>query len=445
VSDLQDAIQQLKSSIAGEIALPGSPAYEQASAILITKGTPAVVVLPRQTEDIPKILSFARAAELTISERNGGHRNAGHSTNDGGIVIDTRHLNAVAVIDEQKRLVRVGAGATWEAVAKALQPRGWGISSGDTKTVGVAGLALAGGVGWMVRRDGLALDNVAAVEIVTADGTVLRASATENQDLFWAVRGGGGNFGIATSFEFIAHPVDHVYAGMVMYDLQDLRQLLLGWRDYMRTAPEELTTMFLVMPANPAFAGMPASAIIMICYAGGDEATAMQAIEPLLGLGKVINKDIQRKPYADVLEEAHMPEGIKVITNNAFIRELSDEIIDVICKNSGQILQIRSVGGAMNRIAPDATAFAHRDNEVLIVAPTFVAPDATGAAIDEALKPWQHIAAFSSGAYVSFFSEATAEALSAAYPPATLERLAQIKKQYDPENIFSRNYNIRPA
>lgn len=311
--------------------------------------------------------------------------------------------------------------------------------------MGVAGLALAGGVGWMVRRDGLTIDNVVAVELVTADGQLLRVSKDEHQDLFWGVRGGGGNFGIATSFEFIAHPVDHVYSGTIMYDMKDLRQLLQGWRDYIRTAPEELTTMFLVMPANPAFADTPASAIIMLCYAGGEEAEVMQTIEPLLNLGTVLNKDIQRKAYADVLEEAHMPQGFKVITNNAFVRTLSEELIDVICNNGDQILQIRSLGGAMNRVAANATAFAHRDSEVLIVAPTFVVLDADDTAVETALRPWRAIEAFSNGAYCSFFSEPTDKALAAAYPPATHNRLARIKQQYDPDNLFSRNYNIKPT
>jgi FAD/FMN-containing dehydrogenase len=353
-----------------------------------------------------------------------------------------RHLNSIEVIDEHQRIVRIGAGATWGMVAEALESRGWVISSGDTKSVGVAGLALTGGIGRMVRRDGLTLDNIVAAEIVTADGRLLRADNTQHEDLFWAIRGGGGNFGIATSLELIAHPAGDVYAGRVVYDIAGLRKLLQGWRDYMRTAPEELTTMLLVMPANPAL-DRPASVMITICYAGSDEA-ATQAIEPLLNLGTVINKEIQRKPRADILEDIRRPERVKVLSHSAFVQTLSDELIDVICKIEGQMLQIRSVGGAMNKVAADATAFAHRDSEALILALAFVAPDAPVADIDKVLAPWHRVVSFSKGAYVSFSSEATDNEVKAAYPPATYERLQQIKKLYDPENIFNQNYNIKP-
>lgn len=444
MTDVPTAIQQLKHSIKGEIALAGETAYEQASTIFIAKGQPAVVVLPKTADDIAKTLAFARNSGLAVSVRNGGHSNAGHSTNIGGVVIDMRHFDGINVVDESQRIVRVGAGATWETVAKALQSYGLTISSGDTKTVGVAGLTLAGGVGWMVRRDGLALDNLVAAELVTADGRLLRISGTEHPDLFWAIRGGGGNFGVATSFDFIARPLDHVFAGTIVYDIKDAQKLLRGWRDYMRTAPEELTTTFLIMPANPAFADMPASVIITLCYADGEETEVMKTIQPLFSLGPVINKDIQRKRYADVLEEAHTPKDIKVITSNAFIRTLSDELVDIICKNHGQIMQIRSLGGAMNRVSSDATAFAHRDNEALIVAPTFIAPSASEATITEILAPWRKIEAFSNGAYCSFFSADTAAAIAAAYPDKTYKKLARIKKQYDPENLFNQNYNIKP-
>lgn len=444
MDNLQQAIQQLKTRFDGGVALPGDLAYEQASTILLAKGKPAVVVVPKTVNDLSKTLVFAREAGLVISVRNGGHSNAGHSTNVGGLVIDMRHFDDIQVIDKAHNIVRVGAGTTWGTVAETLQPYGLGISSGDTKSVGVAGLTLAGGVGWMVRRDGLALDNLVAAELVTANGKLLRISNTEHPDLFWAIRGGGGNFGIATHFEFRAHPVGPVFAGMAHYDIKDVQKVLHGWRDFMRTAPEELTSILLIMPANPAFPGMPASVIVSLCYAGGDETQVMKIVEPLFALGTLLSKDIKRKHYADVLEEARVPKGIKVVTRNAFVKTLSDELIDVMCKVEGQMLQIRSLGGAMNRVDPNTTAFAHRNNEVLIVAPTFLAPDANEATINQALTPWRTIEAFSNGAYCSFCSDDTEKAIAAAYPEPTYKKLARIKKQYDPENIFNQNYNIKP-
>jgi FAD/FMN-containing dehydrogenase len=445
MNDLHHDLEVLKKAVGGDVIVPGDAEYDAASTIMVTKGAPAVVVRPKSPHDVAAAIAFARANQLKLSVRSGGHSNAGHSTNVGGLVIDLIHLKTVEVLDEAKHTVRIGAGAQWGAVAEVLAAHGLGISSGDTRTVGVGGLTLAGGVGWMVRKYGLALDNLLAAEIVTADGRILRASATEEPDLFWAVRGGGGNFGVATSFEFAAHPTGQVYAGMAMYELADVATLLKGWRDLMRAAPEELTTMFLIMPGVAAFPKMPVAAMILFCYAGDDEAVAAKVVDPFLQLGKLMHKDIRLKDYAEVLEDAHPPAGLKVITNNTFIHELTDDAVQGLASAKGLVLQIRSLGGAMNRIAPDATAFAHRDSEVLVVAPTFVAPDATPEVQHEALAPWRIVAALGNGAYISFFSEDSGNELHAAYPPATYERLARIKQAYDPENIFKQNYNIPPA
>lgn len=443
MSDLRQAIQQLISDISGVVILPGDPNYEQASTVLFAKGTPALVVVPNTSKDVVKSVAFARKNKLALSLRNGGHSAAGHSTNDGGMVIDVRHFSEIKILDERQRLVRAGAGASWETVAKAVQPHGWAISSGDTKSVGVAGLTLAGGIGWLVRRDGLAIDNMVAAELITADGQLLRVSATEHADLFWALRGGGGNFGIVLSFDFAAHPVDDVFTGSIVYDLGDLSNTLRGWRDFMRTAPEELTSMFFIMPE---FGGKPASAMVMLCHATAKEAEVMKTIEPLLKLGTVTHQDIQRKPYADALEDAHVPKDIQVIANNAFVKTLSDELIDTLCnnRNDSHMMQIRSLGGAMNRVSADATAFAHRDSEALIVVPTFVPVNASEEAVEKALTPWRKIEAFSTGAYCGLISEATDKILAMIYPGKTYEKLAQIKKLYDPENLFSQNFNIKP-
>lgn len=437
-------IQQLKPIITGEVLLAGSPAYEQSRRVLFAKGAPAVVVLPKTPQDITQALAFARTNKLAVSVRNGGHSAAGHSTNNGGVVIDMRHFNAIEVVNDKKHMVRIGAGATWEMVARALQPHGWAVSSGDTKSVGVAGLTLLGGLGWMVRRDGLAIDSLVAAELVMADGRLLHASNTVNPDLFWAIRGGGGNFGVAVSFDFVAHPAEYVFAGTVTYSKKDLPAMLRRWRDYMRTAPNELTSMFFIMPA---FGGMPPSVMVRLCYVGGEQEAVMNALEPLLNLGPVIRKDIGRKAYAELLEDVRPPEHMKIIANNAFVQTLSDELIDVIssCSDTNQMIQLRSLGGAMNGVARNDTAFAHRDSEVLIVMPAFVPPDASQADIDKALAPWRQIERFSHGVYCGLSSEDTPEVVAAAYPGDVYARLADVKKKYDPQNVFSRNYNVKPA
>jgi FAD/FMN-containing dehydrogenase len=439
------AIKKLQSDITGEVILPGDSGYDQASTILITKGAPAVIVRPRTAADVVHAVSFARKEGLAVSVRCGGHSQAGLSTNIGGLVIDLTLMNNIEVLDKQQRTVRIGGGALWMDIAKELQRHGLALSSGDTKTVGVGGLTLVGGIGWMVRKYGLALDSLVAAEVVTADGATLRASEEEHSDLFWALRGGGGNFGVVTSFEFVAHPCRKVFAGSITYGFDNLAAILKGWRDYMRIAPEELTTTVVVMPTHPAFGNMPPRVIVLCCYAGDDKQAAMSAIDPLLHLDTVVQQDIQEKEYADVLEDAPPPGDAKIVVNNTFMQQFTDEAIDAIADSPGQILQIRSVGGAMNRVPPDATAFAHRNSEVFIVSPLILDPDVSDENVQAALEPWRTLASSGQGAYVNFFSEATDTEVAAGYPPATYDRLASIKKRYDPQNVFNKNYNIKPA
>ena len=441
---LTDAINTLKKTIIGKVITPGDPDYDDVSAILIKKGSPAVVVRAANNQDVAAAVTFAKENNLVLSVRTGGHSNAGHSTNDGGLVIDMRDIKSVEVIDTAKHIVRIGGGALWVDVAHALESHGLAISSGDTKTVGVGGLALAGGVGWMVRKLGLTLDHVQAVELITAEGEVVRASATENAELFWGLRGGGGNFGVATSFDIQAHPCGDIYKGTITYGYEAIEHIITGWRDTMRSAPEELTTMLVTVPSNPAFGNMPDAIHIMFCYAGDDESAASRAIAPLLALGEPVQHTLQRAPYADMLEDAHAPHGIRIVVKNAFFNELSEDVIAAIIANKSHIMQIRSVGGAMNRVASDATAFAHRASEALIVAPVFLPPNATDADVAAALEPWHRLASHSNGAYVSFFSESTPEEIHTAYPAETYSRLAALKKQYDPGNLFSQNFNIPP-
>ena len=197
--------------------------------------------------------------------RSGGHSPLGHSTNTGGMVIDLAHLDAVDVLDADRRLVRVGGGSTWGKVAAVLEPYGWALTSGDTADVGVGGLTLGGGMGWMVRRHGLAIDNLVGARVVTADGRLVTASADENSDLFWALRGGGGNFGVVVDFDFVAQPVGTVHYGTVTYQVDDPADLIRRWRNAMRLAPEELSSTLALMPQMP---GAPRTANLLLCYAG---------------------------------------------------------------------------------------------------------------------------------------------------------------------------------
>jgi FAD/FMN-containing dehydrogenase len=437
-------IDELRAAFSGTVIVPEDAGYKKVQNTPFAKGAPAIVLQPKNTDDVAAAIKYARDRSLDVSIRSGGHSGAGFSTNHSGAVIDLSHMKGLKIIDKPRHIVHIEGGAIWGDIAAFLHDSGLAISSGDTTTVGVGGLTLGGGVGWMVRKYGLAIDSLIAAEVVTADGKVLRTSGTENPDLFWALRGGGGNFGVVVGFEFQAHPIGKVIAGHITYGLDNLPQLITGWRDAMRTAPEDLTTMLVTLPS---FMGMPPSAIVMCCYATDDQAAADKALAPLRKLGKIVSDDIKQKEYFEVLEEAHPPEGVEAIVKNAFIPDFTDDLAQTIAGmytgDTGPILQIRSVGGAMNRVSADATAFAHRDSEVLLILPAFVQPGATKADRQKALEPWQQIASFGRGAYINFLSEHD-ENMDIMYPKATHERLGKVKRQYDPTNVFSQNYNIKP-
>lgn len=297
----------------------------------------------------------------------------------------------------------------------------------------------------MVRKHGLTIDSLTAAEIVTADGAVLRTTITEHPDLFWAIRGGGGNFGVVTSFEFQAHPVGKVFAGTLTYGLDNLPALLKGWGDHMRRADEALTTIVNIIPSS---GDTPSVALVTCCYAGDNERAAIKAIDPLRQLGSLLEDTITQKSYFEILAEGDAPPGVKIVVNNIFVEIFTDELIETIVAAKRAmpdlVLQLRSLGGAMNRIAPDATAFPYRASEVMLLSLIFLPPAISEEKEKEALKPWNTIASFGTGVYSNFFSNPNKD-LSGMYPKATYDRLAGIKKIYDPKNIFNQNYNVRPV
>ncbi|HSX44079.1 MAG TPA: FAD-binding oxidoreductase [Candidatus Saccharimonadales bacterium] len=438
-------IKRLRDHFSGQIILPNDEQYKAVQNTIVAKGSPGIVLQPKTIADIAAAIKFGVENTLILSVRSGGHSVAGFSTNDGGLVIDLSNFNDVEVVDQDKGLVKIGAGAKWIDVATTLNKHGLALSSGDTKTVGVGGLTVGGGIGWMVRKYGLAIDSLVAAEVVTADGKTLRASKTENPELFWAIRGGGGNFGIVIHLEFVAHKVNKVYAGIIMFSLDDVGGLLKNWRDYMRSADEALSIIINILPT---FMGNPPMFMMMCCYASSDKKAAAKVVQELKALGTVLNEDVKEKDYVDVLEDAHPPEGVKIIVNNVLVEEFTDEAIDAIVKAREKkpdlILQIRPLGGAVSKVAPNATAFAYRNSEVLLVSPTFVPPDASDAEVNQALKAWRLIAQFGKGAYSGFMSTATESDLEELYPKDTYDRLVKAKQQYDPQNIFKQTYNIKP-
>lgn len=441
------SFKALKEQFSGEIILSGAPTYEARATTFSVKGTPAAIFQPQTPQDIALVISYATDHGLALSVRSGGHSVAGFSTNNGGLVLDLARLNSIEVLNEATGLVRLGSGALWGDVALKLAEHQLAISSGDTKTVGVGGLTLGGGIGWMVRKYGFAIDSLVAAEVVLADGSVVHASETENDDLFWAVRGGGGNFGVVTSFDFLAHSQGQIVASTITYGADDLQRIIIGWRDYMRSATEDLTSFMTLMPG---FATFPPRVMIMSCYAGDDEATANTVIDPLRKLGNPISDDTGVKAYAEMLHEPpHPPQGVQFIVKNMFTKVLNDELVaalsDVCCKPGGPMVQLRMMNGAADKVDNQATAVAHRGNEAFLYA-SFPTPfNATEEQIAKGSQSWEKLAVYSSGTYSNFLSTNSASDIAGIYPNVTYERLAKIKRQYDPENIFNHNFNITPA
>lgn len=445
---MSSALDNLRRDFGGDIIEPGGAEYESASRSVLVAGSPVCVLRPKSVGDVQAAVGFAADTGLALSVRGGGHSFPGFSTNDGGVVIDLGALSTVEVIDEERQLVRIGGGATWGEVAAALAPYGLGISSGDTKSVGVGGLTLTGGIGWKVRKYGLALDNLIAAELVTADGEVVRASSTDNPELFWALRGGGGNFGIVTAFEFAAHPTTDVFHGRITFPASQVATVLQGWADYLRTAPEELTS--IATCANPFAGGPEAPVELHVVFDSDDPELAAKALDPIRRLGTVIDDDVVLTPAADVLVDGMTPPpGIQLVTRSAFVdkEEVSDvlQILAEVGTSAGTpVISVRSVGGAVARVADDATAYAHRQAELMFVTTTVGPKPVLDAARPGLDAIWERLTPHVNGAYANFLATATEEDVAAVYPPETYRRLAAVKTQYDPGNLFAGNHNVRP-
>ncbi|MEV0659801.1 FAD-binding oxidoreductase [Actinomadura luteofluorescens] len=445
---MNSALESLRRDFGGDIIEPGRAEYESASRSVLASGSPAYVLRPENVGDVQAGVRFAARTGLRLSVRGGGHGFAGFGTNDGGVVIDLGELANVQIIDKERHLVRIGGGADWGQVSAALAPHGLAISSGDTRSVGVGGLTLTGGIGWKVRKYGLALDNVVAAEMVTADGQVVHASARENPELFWAIRGGGGNFGIVTAFEFAAHPTTDVFYGRILFPASEVAGVLQGWAYHLRTAPRDLTSV--VNFANPFAGGPEAPVEIHVAFDGDDPQLAAKAIDPIRGLGTLIDDDVSLKPYADILVDgATPPPGIQLITRGAFVDTDSvPEVLQILAEvgaaEGAPFIAVRSVGAAVSQVPHDATAYAHRQAELMVTTTT-----AGPKPVIEAARPaldviWDRLAPHVNGLYANFLTSATDKDVAAIYPPETYERLAAAKHHYDPTNLFAHNHNVRP-
>jgi FAD/FMN-containing dehydrogenase len=447
--------EALRAQIAGSVLSPSDPAYEEARRVhngLIDR-RPALVARCQGTADVQAAVRFGRERGLEIAVRGGGHNVAGNAVCDGGVVIDLSAMRGVHV-DPRARRARAQGGATWGDYNRETQLHGLASTGGVVSTTGVGGLTLGGGLGWLMGKHGLAVDNLRAVELVTATGEVVRASADEHPDLFWAVRGGGGNFGVATWLEYELHPVGPmVTGGLVAHPFAAARDVLRFYRDFTASLPDELTAFGGVLHA-PDGSGTKLAGII-VCHAGSLEAGAA-AVAPVKGFGSPVMDVIGPMPYTAVnmLFDAGFPRGALNYWKSNFLTALGDAAIDTMIERFGAApspmsgLLVEHFHGAATRVGPTETAFPHRSvGYNFLTAGEWLDPSATPANIAWAREAYAAMAPhFAAGRYVNYLNAdeiAEGDSVSAAFGP-NWKRLREVKRRYDPDNIFHLNQNIKP-
>lgn len=427
-------------SLAADVVEPGDSRYSRVQNNYMRGGSPGIVLRPGSVAEVQDAVEFARRhRDVPLGVRSGGHGISGRSTNDGGVVIDVGRLNGIEVLDEAARLVRIGPGARWGEVAAALAPRGWGISSGDYGGVGVGGLATAGGVGFLGREHGLTLDHLRAAEVVLADGTAIRASATENAELFWALRGAGANFGVVTAFEFEAAEVGDVGWVQLAYDASDVEGFLERWGAAQESAPRDVTTFVIVGRPSP---GQPTVAQLYGVVDSPDADTIIERLQPFAEIAPLVQQQVQLIPYAQVMANAqpgdHQGRGEPIARSGLldhFTAAASSDFADFIRSGASYFFQVRAVGGAIADVDPDATAYAHRSANFAVTA--------LGSSRRHLDEQWDSLVyPRMDGLYLSFDSDPRPERVADAFPPATLARLIELKSRFDPSGLFRDNFPL---
>ena len=441
-------LSALRSDVSGNVFAPDDDGFAAALAAYAAPG-PAVIVQAANESDVVAAVRFAVAEDLRVAVRSGGHAGPVFSPAPDRILIDLHALSSVEVGDDG--IVTVGPGATWGDVATEVQSHGLAITSGDTAAVGVGGLTLGGGIGWLVRRDGLALDNLVSATVVLASGELVTASDAENTELFWALRGGGGNFGVVTALRFHARPLGAVLAVEAELDPERLGETLRALRDAMADAPDELNVTFGVVPNGPPGPDFAFLHHIAAVYAGEDSEVSRAAIAPLLELPGVVASTVRQSDYRGTLAEIPGAPGAplpNVAVRDAMLAELDDDTIDDALSARAQlglsVFTVRFLGGAFGRVDPAATAFAHRDAVAVANIVEFLPPGAPNESsqVDAA---WAPVKARSVGSYGNFTEQRAPGVIDAIYPTTTLQRLRAAKTVFDPENRFADNHNIAPA
>jgi FAD/FMN-containing dehydrogenase len=449
------SIPDLRAAIGGRVITPDDSDYDAARTVVAggIDRRPLVIVRPTNADDVAHVVALARDTGLPLAVRSGGHSGAGHGVVDDGIVLDLRDMKALE-IDVEGRTAWAEAGLTAAEYTTATAAHGLATGFGDTGSVGIGGITLGGGVGYLVRKDGLTIDSLLAADIVIADGQLLRVDAQHHPDLFWAIRGGGGNFGVVTRFRFALHPLESTVGGMLI--LPATAESIAGFIAAAEAAPDELSTIANVMPCPP----MPFVPeehhgkivnLAMMTYAGDPEAGG-RVLAPFRALATPIVDMLQTQPYADMYppddDDYHPLAVARTMFVDRIDRGVGETIMEHLNSSDAamRVAQLRVLGGESARVPADATAYAHRASRIMInVAAFYEGPD------DKPVREaWvaEFVAALhqgDTGAYVNFLVDEGEARVRAAYPGTTWDRLAVIKGRYDPTNLFRLNQNIPPA
>lgn len=443
------AVESLRSSFAGALLLPGEEGYESARRIwngMIDK-RPAVIARCTSADDVVAAVNFAREKGMVVAVRAGGHSFPGHSVCDAGLMIDLSPMKGITV-DTENRTARVEPGVVWGEIDKATSEHGLAVTGGQISHTGIAGLTLGGGLGWLMRNYGLTCDNLLSAEMVLASGEKITASENENADLFWAIRGGGGNFGIVTSFEYRLHSVPMVYGGLIGFPLFEAPKVLARFREFAATAPNELTTTvsFLTTPDGHHAVGLA------VCYSG-DVAKAEEVIAPMRSFGNAVLQQVGPMPYPalQTMLDAVAEPGRRYYLKASFMNDLADDAIAILADHFSRVPSPTSViilphmGGRIGTVAPEATAFYHRGATFAFTALSgWDNPEDDAKNIAWARGVWDALGShLASGVYVNELGEGEEDRVRSAYGNS-YDRLVEAKRKYDPENLFCLNPNIKP-
>jgi FAD/FMN-containing dehydrogenase len=452
-------VEGLRANVRGEVIGPDDSGYDEARRVFnaMIDRRPAFVVRCKDTGDVVAAVDFARENELDLAIRGGGHSVPGFGTADDAVVIDLSGMRAVDV-DPGQATARAEGGATWGAFNDATHPYGLATTGGVVSTTGVGGLTLGGGIGYLARGAGLSCDNLVGAEVVTADGQVLTASEQENEDLFWALRGGGGNFGVVTAFELRLHPVTNVYGGPLFFDRADAGAVLRAFRNFIGEAPEEFGG-FPAWQIAPPLPFIPEERhgetmlAFVACWAGPLE-DGERALKPIRDAAPVVAEHVGEMPYPalnSAFDGLYPPGDLQHYWKANFVRDLTDEAIDAHLEHGPAVPVVNStvhiypINGACHRVASDETAFAYRDATFATVI-AGMWPDANDneANIEWVRNYYDAVAPLSEeGGYVNFMSGDDQDRIRANYR-GNYERLTDVKRKYDPDNLFHLNQNIRP-